>query len=347
MRTTTDGAIGVAHSDAPRPGAIVLMSPTIFERVWGPAERRRLAKRLDVIGTPGADLGRYTPEQLASAQFLITGWGAPPLDGLPAMPNLKLVLHAAGSVRSLATPEFWRRGIPVVSAIEENTRPTAEFASAEIVYALKRGWHAAARLRRTRDWDASLPSSGIVGSTVGLVSLGRVGRLVAARLASIGGIRILAFDPYSDAVPGVEFVDLNRLFEESDVVSLHTPITPETVGLVGEAQLRSLKEGATLINTSRGAIIDEAALVRTLRARPDLFAALDVTESEPLAPDSALYDLENVILTPHIAGSSGRELHALAHAVMDQYDLHRRGALVRSVGADDRPIAVRLAPTAG
>jgi phosphoglycerate dehydrogenase-like enzyme len=144
------------------------------------------------------------------------------------------------------------------------------------------------------------------GSTVGLVSLGMVGRLVRERLRPFD-LRVVACDPYVTSeeahVLGVDLIPLEDLFASSEVVSLHAPWLPETEGMIQGSHLASMKRNATLINTSRGAVVREAEMVEILEARPDLWAVLDVTHPEPREPGSRLYDLPNVVLTPHIAGT--------------------------------------------
>lgn len=146
---------------------------------------------------------------------------------------------------------------------------------------------------------------------MGLVSFGAIGRLVAERLRSYE-IEVLAYDPYANAASasalGVRLVSLEELFSKCHVVSLHTPWLPETEKMIGARLLRLLPRGATLLNTARGAVIDEDALCAVLVERPDLNAILDVTHPEPPLPHSPLRTLPNVVLTPHIAGSLGGEI---------------------------------------
>jgi phosphoglycerate dehydrogenase-like enzyme len=111
---------------------------------------------------------------------------------------------------------------------------------------------------------------------------------------------------------------LEELFSSCDVVSLHAPLLPETTGIVGHSLLALLRPGATIINTSRGGIIDQAALVDVLERRPDLTAVLDVVEPEPLPSGSRLFDLPNVVMTPHIAGNIARERRALGRAMAEE-----------------------------
>jgi phosphoglycerate dehydrogenase-like enzyme len=134
--------------------------------------------------------------------------------------------------------------------------------------------------------------------------------------------RVIAYDPYIDADTaaelGVELVSLEEAFACADVVSLHTPLLDETVGLITGKLLASMKRGATLINTARGELVNEPEMIEVLKARPDLFAALDVTATEPPLADSMLYVLPNVALTPHIAGCTGADCRRLGRCMIEE-----------------------------
>lgn len=274
--------------------------------------------------------------------MLCTSWGAPVLDQklLDAAPDLKLVLYAAGSVRRIVTPEFWARGIPIVSAYRANAVPVADFTFAQIIYALKQGWRYVLRARETRAPVERLPMPGTYGTRVGLLSLGAIGRMVADRLAALD-VEVVAHDPYAGPYGSVRMVGIEELFGTCDVISVHTPLLPATTGLVTGELLSLMRENATLINTSRGAVLDEPALVEVLGERPDLFAVLDVTDPEPPAPGSPLFTLPNVVLTPHIAGSLGRERGRLGELVVEELERFATGRALRH--ALDEEAAARLA----
>ncbi|MBA3275214.1 MAG: C-terminal binding protein [Chloroflexia bacterium] len=148
------------------------------------------------------------------------------------------------------------------------------------------------------------PLNAMFANTVGVVGLGRIGEAVTARLVPFGS-RILIHDPYidPDAIrrAGAEPASFDGLIQESDIVTLHCPLTPETRGLLGPEQFAKMKPTVAIVNTCRGPVVNEAALIEFLTSNPQARAALDVTEIEPLDPDSSLYALPNVILTPHAA----------------------------------------------
>lgn len=260
------------------------------------------------------------PDALRDTELLLTGWGAPVVDGalLERAPHLRGVLHAAGSVKHMIAPEVWARGVAVVSAAAANADPVAEIAVAQIVLAARGVPAARRRYARERQLAAAGAASGARGRTVGLVALGEIGRRVAERLEG-SGLRLLAADPFADAAAaaevGVDLVGLEELFATADVVSLHAPLLPATTGMIDAALLRRLPEGATLINTARGGLVDEDGLVAVWQERPDLTALLDVTVEEPPAESSPLWTLENVELTPHVAGSMGEDRAAMGRLV--------------------------------
>lgn len=267
---------------------------------------------------------------MEEVKFLFTSWGAPKLDEriLDLVPNLVAVFHAAGSVRELVTPELWRRNVRVVSAVEANAEPVVEFTISQIVLSLKNYWRLSLA---ARNGGGVSPQRGVLGvdnAIVGLIGLGKIGRRVAAELKRLR-IEVFAYDPMcsSEAARelGVKLVELDQLFTISDVLSVHAPLLAETRGLINGCQLELLKAGATIINTSRGQIVDTAALTDILVARPDVFALLDVTDPEPLPAGDTLLALDNVLISPHIAGSLGSELGRLGELVATEFHAYQAG----------------------
>ena len=295
------------------PKALYLLDGEAFEKIYGDEGRAAVAELADVYAPPQtADSVAKDPGVLAEVEVILSGWGAPAMDAafLEAAPDLRVVLYGAGSIRRVATPALWERGVRITSAYAANAVPVSEYTLAAILFSLKRGWHFAFSARREKALPGQGQVPGAYGSTVGLVSLGMVGRLVRERLRPFA-LNVVAYDPYVTSeearVLGVDLISLEDLFASSEVVSLHAPWLPETEGMILGSHLASMKRNATLINTSRGAVVREAEMVEVLEERPDLWAVLDVTHPEPPEPDSRLYDLPNVVLTPHIAGSLGGE----------------------------------------
>ncbi|MFI1205056.1 hydroxyacid dehydrogenase [Streptomyces sp. NPDC020883] len=319
-----------------RPAVLLAMGPGIAERLLGQPQRDRLERlaRTDpqVVAHRWDAPGTGVAAALAEAEVLFTCWGAPTLTAevLAAAPRLRAVVHAAGSVKQHVTAACWERGIAVSSAAGANALPVAEYTLAAILFANKRVLHAAHRYRALRaphDWLRELDGAGNHGRTVGIVGASRIGRRVVELLRPFA-LRVLLYDPYVDEEEagrlGVERVPLAELCAGSDVVSVHAPEVPATRHLIGRRELALMPDGATLVNTSRGSLVDEAALVAELRGGR-LAAVLDVTEPALPAADSPLYDLPNVLLTPHVAGSLGTELHRMADHALDELERYARG----------------------
>jgi phosphoglycerate dehydrogenase-like enzyme len=231
-------------------------------------------------------------------------------------------------VRGFYTEAARQRGITLSSAWRANGVPVAEYAEATIILALKKFWRLNRMIRVSRKWERPIRLPGAFRTTVGLLSLGAIGRMVAERLHH-HDLEVIAHDPYVSeaqaAEMGVRWVSLEDLFSQSDVISIHTPNLPATQGLVSGPLLHSLKPGASLINTARGQVIDEDALVEVLRLREDLDAILDVTATEPDNGDSPLWDLPNVVLTPHIAGSVDYECRRMGEYMAEEWERYRTG----------------------
>lgn len=312
-----------------------ILGAGLCEKIYGTEERERIAQHVDLLCeaiTPKQ--GDAHKSELTQTEIILSGWGGPKLDEafLSAAPNLRAFFYGAGSIKGYVTDAAWDRGIVVTSAWAANAIPVAEFTLAQVVCCLKRVWQSAMRLRQIRRWEKPANVIGAYGATVGIVSLGMVGGMVAKRLRDLE-VKVLAYDPFATPEAarelGVELCALDDLFRRSDVITIHTPWLRETEKLIAGRLIRSMKPGASLINTSRGAVIDEPAMIEVLRERPDLFAVLDVTYPEPPASGSALYELPNVLLTPHIAGAMGDECRRMGKYVADDLDRYVRGEPLR------------------
>jgi D-3-phosphoglycerate dehydrogenase len=199
-----------------------------------------------------------------------------------------------------------------------------------LLLAVARKVRLADRHVRSGTWTPSalLPMRRIRGQTMGLVGFGHIARMVAERARGFG-LRLVACDPYvegpSMAALGVEKVDVAALLAQSDIVSLHTPLTDETRGMIGPAAFAAMKPGAILINTSRGRVVDEDALIAALRSGRLGGAGLDVLWTEPPAKDHPLFQMDNVVLTPHYASSTVEAMDDLALKVNRQVVQYLRG----------------------
>ncbi|MFG2840079.1 hydroxyacid dehydrogenase [Streptomyces zaomyceticus] len=317
-----------------RPALLLAMGEGVADRLLTTAHRTRLATltRTDPH-LVAHDLTTPDPRvaaALAEAEILLTCWGATPLtpEILDRAPRLRAVIHAAGSVKHHITDACWDRGLRVTSAAAANALPVAEYTLAAILLAGKRVLGSAQRYAELRTDHAWLTESAAWGNyrrTVGVVGASRIGRRVIELLRPFD-FEILLYDPYVDVPPpGVELVtDLDDLCTRSTVVSVHAPQLPSTYRMIGAAQLAAMPDGSTLVNTARGSLVDETALLPHLLTGR-LHAVLDVTDPELPAPDSPLYALPNVLLTPHVAGSLGNELHRMTDQALEEVGRYVRG----------------------
>ncbi len=296
------------------PPAAIVMGSGNESRVYPSRVKEKLSEVCDLrLGIVPQQIPEFAKE-LAEVRFLFSGWGGPRLDEatLPYFPKLEAVFYGAGSIRSIVCDAFWERNIPVCSAWAANAVPVAEFTFAQIILGLKQTLPTYGLVKKTRSYTRTehVSLGGAFGTTVGLVSLGQIGRRVAEMLKQLE-VQVLVYDPFfpqeKATALGVELVSLEALFERSRVVSLHAPWLPETVGMITGALLERMPPGGTFINTARGAIVNEPELIEVMKKRDDLTAVLDVVYPEPAPPESALYDLPNVFLSPHIAGSDAGE----------------------------------------
>ncbi|GIU92029.1 MAG: D-3-phosphoglycerate dehydrogenase [Acidimicrobiia bacterium] len=225
---------------------------------------------------------------------------------LEAAPSLKVVGRAGIGVDNIDLEAATERGVLVVNAPHANTISAAEHTMA-LLLAQARNIARADQTLRSGVWDRSrFQGVELHGKTLGVVGLGKIGTLVAQR-ASAFGMRLLAYDPFVSEERarrlGVELVDFDRLLAESDFITVHLPKTKDTAGLIGKEALEKVKPGVRIVNTSRGGIVDEEALAEAIRQGRVAGAALDVFEHEPLT-DSPLFELPQVVVTPHLGAST-------------------------------------------
>ncbi|MGI5175207.1 hydroxyacid dehydrogenase [Dactylosporangium sp. CA-152071] len=313
------------------PATLLVMADASYDALFD-AERVERLYRLARLAEPVRVTTFDTPaatRRLAEAEVLLTGWGCPPLDEqvLAGAPRLRAVLHAAGTVKEHVTDACWRRDLRVTTAAEANAVPVAEYTLAAVLFAGKRVPHAAALSRAARVMVQAPGPRTNYARTVTVVGYSRIGRRVVDLLRPFD-LRVLVADPYADpgrvAGAGGELVDLDEALKASDVVSLHAPAVPATYRLLDARRLALLPDGATVVNTARGALVDTAALTDECRTGR-LSAVLDVTDPEPLPPGSALWTLPNVLITPHVAGSLDGEVRRLADAALDELERYARG----------------------
>jgi phosphoglycerate dehydrogenase-like enzyme len=293
------------------------MMPGVEDVVLIPSARAELDSLVDLVAPTAVNLNALDDAVLSEIEIIVGGWGCNVLDDalLARMPKLRLLAYAAGTVKMTVTPATWRHGVVVSSAAAANAVPVAEFTFAAIVMIAKdvfrvRDRHRAVRGRESVVGVGPAGEVGTRGLRIGIIGASTIGRLVIERLASLD-VTVAVADPYltdeAAAALGVDGKELDDLFEWADIVSVHAPELPSTRHLVNADRLARMHDGAWLVNTARGSIVDTDALTRECASRR-LCAFIDTPDPEPLPPDSPLYDLPNVVLTPHIAGSLGTEV---------------------------------------
>jgi D-3-phosphoglycerate dehydrogenase len=220
---------------------------------------------------------------------------------LDAAPDLKVIAKNGAGVDSVDIATATRRGVAVMVAAGANAEAVAEHSIA-LMLALTRDLAALDRKIRAGGWEGTgYQGRDFRGSVVGVIGFGSIGRATAQMAAALGA-RVVVMDAVAKPDDFEVETDLDRLLAFADIVSLHCPLTEETRGLIGRRELALMKKGAFLINTARGPLVDELALVDALRGGRLAGAGLDTFAAEPIAAGNPLLDLPNVILTPHVAG---------------------------------------------
>jgi phosphoglycerate dehydrogenase-like enzyme len=278
--------------------------------------RARLEPLVRLEHIEDASLLLDPPSRLAETQILLLGWGAPELDAevLARYPRLRLVGFAGGSCLGVVDGAAAdAAGILRTNAGEANAIPVAEYTLATILLAGTGAFASAVAYRTEQgriDREARMTHLGTYRMQVGIIGASRIGRRVIDLLRH-HDVEVLLYDPTlteSEARElGCTLLNLDDLVSRADVVSVHAPSLPATSGMIGRHELSLMRAGTTLVNTARGALVDQDALVEELR-RGRIQAVLDVTSPDPLPAGHPLFFLENAFLTPHVAGSLGRDI---------------------------------------
>jgi glyoxylate reductase len=312
---------------------------------------RRLPGDALVTLARGAEVRLWPEDRPPSAEELAAGVSE--AEGLVCMltervdaalldraPRLRVVSQVAVGVDNIDLGACTARGIPVGHTPGVLTDATADFTLALLLAAARRVVEADAYVRagKWKAWDPGLLlGRSLAGATLGLWGLGAIGQAVARRARGFS-MRLLyasrSAHPAVEAETGAQRVEPARLLAESDFLSLHVALTPETRHLVGEAELQQMKPGATLINVARGAVVDQAALARALAAGRPAFAALDVFDPEPLRPDDPLRSLPNVLLAPHLGSATTQTRERMAALAVENV----------LAGLEGRPLPHRANP---
>jgi phosphoglycerate dehydrogenase-like enzyme len=292
-----------------RPVVAITIGRNHYRRMFSPAAWEALDAFADVIHHVGPDPADKAAliALLPPADACITSWDVAQLDAdvMAAAPRLRAMAHMGSSVKRFVSDAVWARDVRVTSAGLALAVDVAETTLGLMIVGMKRVWPLAQHVRdggwRETPW---WPARELFGKEVGIIGASNVGRHVIKLLQAFA-VHVLVCDPFISAdeatLLGAQKVELDELLRRSDIVSLHAPAKPDTIHLLNAERLALMKDDALLINTARGSLIDEAALVSEL-GRGRLFAFLDVTDPEPPAVDSPLRRLENVVVMPHSAG---------------------------------------------
>ncbi len=310
---------------------------------WLAADREEMIERNLKVEKYGPEAVSPPPEleaEVREAEILIVHFCPVPCRVIEAGERLQVIGVARAGYENIALEAASQRRIPVVHLVGRNASAVAEFALGLMLcemrhiacshQALSAGIWYGRRLDITRCRELN-------GKKVGLVGFGAVGQALARRLRGFE-VELLVYDPFvAESIvqeAGGQMVDLETLLKQSDVVSLHARLTPQTQGLIGRRELSLMKPSACLVNTARAGLIDEAALVEALREGRIAGAALDVFWQEPLPPDSPLLALDNVTLTAHLAGSTIdailKSVDLAIHAVLDYLQNGQRDLVVNT-----------------
>ncbi|MEJ7647817.1 MAG: phosphoglycerate dehydrogenase [Nakamurella sp.] len=266
-----------------------------------------LGDEVQIRHVDGADRAALLPALADADAVLIRSATKMDDEALAAAPRLRVIARAGVGLDNVDVPAATARGVLVVNAPRSNIISAAEQAFALLMAVARRTPQAHASMVAGEWKRSAFTGIELAGKTVGVVGLGRIGQLFAARVAAFD-TTVIAYDPYLQparaASLGVTLVDLPTLIRESDILSIHLPKTPETVGLIGAAELATAKPNLIVVNAARGGLIDEDALVAALRAGTIAGAGIDVYGSEPAAADHPLRTAPNVVLTPHLGAST-------------------------------------------
>jgi D-3-phosphoglycerate dehydrogenase len=297
------------------------LAPSVLEVLGGEVEIRHV---------DGADRAALLPALADAAAVMIRSATQIDAEALAAAPNLKVVARAGIGLDNVDVATATERGVMVVNAPVSNIVSAAEHAVALLLAAARHIPAADASLRAGQWKRSRFTGVEVADKTVGVVGLGRIGVLVAQRLAAFD-VELIAFDPYIQpgraAQFGVRLVSLEELLRESDFITVHLPKTPETAGLIGADELALTKRGVIVVNAARGGLVDETALVDALKTGQVGAAGIDVYASEPCT-DSPLFELPNTVVTPHLGASTTEAQDKAGAAVARSVRLALQGEFV-------------------
>lgn len=293
--------------------------------VFNEKSLKRLEKIGEVVLNNGGTDKENIKKVIKGATIAVTSWGNTAIDQeiLAECPDLKIVAHAAGSVKPVVSDDLWAKGVRVVSSACVLSMGVSETAvgftisASKNFYALNDAMHAG-------EWPAERENiKDLYDLTVGVVGGGWAGRHYIELMRAYS-VNILLYDPYVSegqaAELGAKKVSFEELLKESDIVSIHAPSIPETYHMFNKDTLKLMKKDAVLINTARGSLIDEQALYEFMKAGNLKYACLDVFDPEPPKADNPLRTLKNCIMTPHLAGQANNGLKKIGQHVCEEIE---------------------------
>ncbi len=336
---SNDRQLFLTSSPEPRQRSGLAMKALILAP-FHPAALQHLEPKVEVLYESWLETRRlYSPEELGQrlreekCSILVVEADFVFEEVFEQAHELRFVGVCRGSAKNVDLEAATRHGVLVVNTLARNAVAVAEL-TLGLMLALARNIPAAHELVKSGRWQDpvspyfSLRGVELHGKVAGIVGLGAVGKEVARRLLALG-MRVLAFDPFVGAEEmaglGVEKVELDRLLREADFVTLHCPVSPETIGLLDERGLRLMKSTAYLVNTAGWEVVEEEPLLQTLKERRIAGAAFDVFPTHPVPPQFSLLELDNVVLTPHIGGASDGTVERQSWMMVEEIERFLRG----------------------
>ena len=320
--------------------AVFLGAENINNNVYSNEIKQKLRSHydFDFDGTIADESFEEFRDILNKAEYAFSTWGMPHLTKeqiMDYLPNLKAVFYAAGTVQKFAR-EFLECGISVFSAWAANAVPVAEYTFAQIVLASKGYFQRLHRQHLGDDWhhrNVPVDFPGAYEVKVGIIGAGMIGKMVIEKLKTLPGCRIMVYDPFLPderaSELGVVKTTLDEVFSECDIISNHLADNEQTKKMLTGKHFDMMRRGAVFINTGRGAQVDEEGLISALEKDNTKVALLDVTMPEPPEKGSKIYLLDNIFLTPHIAGSIGNEVHRMSEYMFEESLKFDRGEPTR------------------
>lgn len=305
--------------------ALFIMREEIFHETFHKKDIETISTMLEE--TPLFYSGKYVndnPQVLKEIEIIFAGYGMCFLNEnlLTIASNLKAVFFAGGSVKGIINEKYFNKERIISSAATANAIPVAEFTFAQIILALKNYFDHSHRYKHSKDYNRK-NVFGCYKSSVGIISYGNIAKQLIQMINASLDLEINIYSPElnceSAKILGLNFCTLEELFEKSDVISLHAPNILETQKMIKGTHFEKMKANSYFINTARGQIVDEEEMIKVFKRRKDIFALLDVTTEMPMDNDSPLYSMDNIFMSPHIAGSMNTELQRLGNYAMQEF----------------------------